>query len=111
MHGVEESGHDKLWEWFGLSHASWLTLPRVLMHAMSDEWQGKMAELLREYGEEFGGAEPDLEVYVSVKRDRSFCRIPEWLVGYRHPDGAAIEAARSPRDKPRIDPDRPPVAS
>ena len=28
--------------WFGLSYASFLTLPRVLMEAMPEEWQRKM---------------------------------------------------------------------
>lgn len=39
--------------WFNLSYASWLTLPRVLMEAMPDEWQGRMADLLNEYDEAF----------------------------------------------------------
>ena len=30
-------GCDDLWEWFGLSRASWLTMPRILMHEMPAE--------------------------------------------------------------------------
>jgi len=44
-----KKGYDKLWSWFGLSYASFLTLPRVMMHEMPDEWQGKMADLLEEW--------------------------------------------------------------
>jgi hypothetical protein len=32
-------GREKLWDWFGLSYASWLTLPRVLMHEIPNEWR------------------------------------------------------------------------
>lgn len=36
---VDCIGENALWLWFGLSRASWLTLPRVLMHEMPDEWR------------------------------------------------------------------------
>ena len=35
-------------EWFELSYAQFLTIPRLAMQSMSIEWQRKMAELLRE---------------------------------------------------------------
>lgn len=38
-------GYDALWGWFGLSRASFLVLPRVLMHEMPDDWQLRMAAL------------------------------------------------------------------
>ena len=45
----DKKGYDRLWNYFGLSYASWLTMPRVLMHEMPDSWQLKMAKLLEEY--------------------------------------------------------------
>ena len=42
-------GHDRLWVWFGLGRPSWLTMPRVMMHAMPDDWQERMAALLEEW--------------------------------------------------------------
>ena len=30
---------ERLSRWFGLSYASWLTMPRVMMEAMPEEWQ------------------------------------------------------------------------
>lgn len=50
-----KKGYDALWNWFGLSRSSWLTLPRVLMHEMPDDWQRKMAKLLEEYDEYWDG--------------------------------------------------------
>ncbi len=49
------SGHDRLWAWFSLSYASFLTLPRVMMHEMPDEWQDKMAALLEEWDDTWDG--------------------------------------------------------
>lgn len=44
-------GFERLWAWFGLSRASWLTLPRCMMHEMPDDWQAKMAALLEQWDE------------------------------------------------------------
>lgn len=44
-------GADKLHCWFGLSYAQYLTIPRTAMQSMPDEWQGKMAKLLKEMDE------------------------------------------------------------
>ena len=83
-------GRDALWQMFGLSYASWLVLPRVLMHEMPDEWQAKMAALMGEYFEQYQNA-PDLEYTVSVKSDGKFAPMPGW-VAYRHPDRKTIES-------------------
>ena len=40
--------------WFGLTYASYLVLPRVVMESMSLEWQEKMVALLNEIGEKRG---------------------------------------------------------
>jgi cation transport regulator ChaB len=47
------SGSDRLWLWFSLSYANFLTLPRALMHQMPEEWQDKMAELLEEFDDTY----------------------------------------------------------
>lgn len=85
------SGHEKLWGWFGLSYASWLTVPRVLMHEMPDEWQGKMADLLHEYEDAFPNQSHLPETYVTAKRDNKFVKFPDWVLNYRRPDRDAIE--------------------
>lgn len=86
----EQSGHDELWQWFGLSYASWLTIPRVLMHAMPDDWQRQMAALLRQWDAAWNTSRlPAPEV--SAKLNGKFTRWPEWLLDYRRPNNAEIE--------------------
>jgi hypothetical protein len=94
----EQDGHDALWGWFGLSYACWLTMPRVLMHAMPDEWQAQMAKLLREFDDEFDWC--DFQTWVSAKRDGKFCQLPYWCSrqSYRHPNKSMIDSLR--RKKP-----------
>lgn len=40
-------------EWFGLTYAQFLTVPRVVMEAMPLEWQHKMTALLNELDEKW----------------------------------------------------------
>jgi hypothetical protein len=86
----EGEGREKLWGWFGLSYAAFLTIPRVLMHAMSDEWQGKMAELLKEYDEVFPN-QPDISIRCQAVSGKRLVKFPGWVLNYRHPDKEAIE--------------------
>lgn len=75
--------------YFGLSYASWLTLPRVLMEAMPDDWQGRMAALLHEYDDAIVNP-PNLGTTVRVTVDGKMVSTPTWLVNYRHPDRQMI---------------------
>jgi hypothetical protein len=92
-------GEDALWTWFSLSYASWLTLPRVLMHAMPDEWQGKMAALLEEYDERFCTWKENLGTRVQVTNGGKIAKTPRWLVEYRHPDKSKIDSLRGERER------------
>lgn len=91
-----QSGHSRLWGWFGLSYASFLVLPRVLMCAMPDDWQKRMAVLLEEYDDAYP-QHPDLECNVLWRCGRHFKKWPYWLLNYRHPDTEEIENARKAR--------------
>lgn len=75
--------------WWGLSYASWLTIPRVLMEAMPKEWQAGMAALLHDYGDAIKNP-PDLGVTVRTTHNGKLVAAPDWLNNYRHPDRAAI---------------------
>lgn len=89
----EKPGYDALWCWFGLSYASFLTLPRVLMHAMPDDWQARMAALLHEYDAAFPNL-PTAKTIVTVTQGGKFTKAPPWLTNYRHPHQADIDAFR-----------------
>lgn len=88
---IHRPGYEELWGWFGLSRASWLTLPRILMHEMPDEWQRDMARLLNEYCDAFPN-QPDLGTRVSALTPSGKLRaMPYWVGEYRHPQNAADE--------------------
>lgn len=89
-------GYDALWLWFDLSYASWLTLPRVLMHEMPDAWQARMAVLLQEWHEHWDTHNTPRTRVQAVADDGRITRFPRWLLNYRHPDREAIQALRAP---------------
>lgn len=91
---INREGYDALWLWFGLSRASWLTLPRVLMHEMPDEWQAQMTKLLKEWDAAWDSS--DLPTpHVSAKKGNRFTKWPSWVTNYRHPENVAIDALRN----------------
>lgn len=88
---LNRDGHDRLWEWFALSYASFLTLPRALMHEMPDDWQARMADLLKEYSAAFPFFENGgYGIHVSLRQGNRIVKAPRWLIEYRHPDVDAI---------------------
>jgi hypothetical protein len=97
MPAIQHPGRDRLWLWFGLSRSSWMTLPRVLMHDMPDDWQRRMAELMEEWDATWINT-PDLRFTVTAKSGRKFVKLPEFLTNYRHPDHDAIACLRGPAE-------------
>jgi hypothetical protein len=81
---------NKLQCWFNLSYASFLTLPRVLMEAMSLNWQDKMADLLNEYDEMFPN-QPNIGTRVQIVQHGKLIKGPSWITNYRHPEIEEIE--------------------
>lgn len=88
-------GHERLWFWFGMSRASWLTMPRVMMHAMPEDWQDRMAALCQEWDEAWDTQEMPSPQVTAVDERGKFTRWPSWLLNYRHPDYNAIEKLRT----------------
>lgn len=84
------TGYQSLWGWFGLSRASFLVLPRVMMHEMPDQWQERMADLLLEWEKQYPNA--DLEFTVRKSRGGKLQPMPEILTNYRHPDRDAVRS-------------------
>jgi hypothetical protein len=93
--GDSRSGHDELWTWFGLSYAGWLTMPRVMMHSMPDDWQARMAQLGREWDATWVN-QPDLTAIVTLKHKNKFVRAPRWLLNYRYPDLEQLQRMKDP---------------
>ena len=92
---IQPVNSSDLWDWFGLSYASFLVLPRVLMHEMPTEWQTKMAALLHEYDETFDTSSVCHSVIVSAKdKNNRFMKMPEYILNYRYPERDAIAQLR-----------------
>ncbi|HBN9790930.1 TPA: hypothetical protein NI656_005498 [Pseudomonas aeruginosa] len=87
------SGYDQLWGWFGLSRSAYAVLPRVMMHAMPDDWQARFAELMDEWDEHWPN-QPDITAHVQIKQNNRFISTPPWLLNYRHPDHNQLNAMR-----------------
>ena len=85
--------NDLLSLWFGLSYASFLVLPRVLMDCMPKEWKQKMALLLFEYDESYPN-QPDFGTRVQITQHGKLIKTPDWIINYRYPDYRTIDLLR-----------------
>lgn len=90
---VDREGYNDLWLWFGLTRASFLTLPRVMMHAMSDNWQRDVAKLLNEFDSAFPNA-PAIGFTVRATKGKKLVPMPECLINYRRPMRDEIDGMR-----------------
>ncbi|MBX6221426.1 hypothetical protein ISD48_26210 [Pseudomonas aeruginosa] len=87
------SGYDQLWAWFGLSRSAYAVLPRVMMHAMPDDWQRRFAELMNEWDDHWPN-QPDINARVHITQNGLYISTPKWLLDYRHPDHNQLNAMR-----------------
>ncbi|MFU4952057.1 hypothetical protein ACM7ZP_17325 [Pseudomonas aeruginosa] len=87
------SGYDQLWAWFGLSRSAYAVLPRVMMHAMPDDWQRRFAELMDEWDDHWPN-QPDVNARVHIAQNGLYISTPKWLLDYRHPDHNQLNAMR-----------------
>ncbi|WP_223717209.1 hypothetical protein [Pseudomonas aeruginosa] len=85
------SGYDQLWAWFGLSRSAYAVLPRVMMHAMPDDWQRRFAELMDEWDDHWPN-QPDINARVHITQNGLYISTPKWLLDYRHPDHNQLNA-------------------
>jgi hypothetical protein len=71
------------WNWFGLSYASWLVLPRIALQSMPLEWQAKFFAMVREMEEmiEYPGGYTG-QFAVTMKNGNKF--VKNCLPHYRH---------------------------
>lgn len=91
-------GYEKLWCWFGLSRASWLTIPRVLLHAMPEDWQLKLTKLLEEYEQTFPN-QPNIGTRVQVTdMGGKLIKTPGWMLNYKHPNQQEIDKLKAHKE-------------
>lgn len=81
-------------QWWSLSYASWLTLPRVFIQEMPKDWQDKFAELLKEYDAVFEN-QPNIGTRVQIIGESGkLIKTPEWLINYRRPNKDKINKCK-----------------
>jgi hypothetical protein len=82
-------------DWFELSYAQYLTVPRLVMQSMPIEWQKKMAALLQEMDDTFDWRPKGGRYWVQLRDSHGkYSETP--LSNYRHGD---IEYLRKPIEK------------
>ena len=90
-HNYAQPIHD----WFELSYAQFLTVPRLAMESMSLKWQYKMAKLLQEMDDTFDWRPKEGRYWVRLRdANGRFCNAP--LANYRH---GSIEHLRFPNTR------------
>lgn len=91
---MDDNGKEELLTWFGCSRATFAVIPRVLMEAMPDEWQYRMAVLLNQYEDTFDTTATGVHSVSVVAKDENnkFTKMPHWILNYRRPDKAAIKS-------------------
>ena len=77
--------HGPVHEYFGLTYASYLVLPRRAIQSMSWQWQEKFTKLMHEYEEDLGHVyDEEGPVYSVTRKNRSGRFIRDPLAQYRH---------------------------
>ena len=94
MTSVVNVKQDAVNGWFGLSYANYLTVPRVLLEEMPDEWQNRFVALMDEMRQAFVN---DVTYEVRLRDERGRYRADP-LASYRHPDWDAVDACRVKED-------------
>lgn len=72
-----------MWDWFELTYASYLVLPRALLCGMPVEWQERMVALLEEMRETYEPGACRDDYIVTLRQEGVFIRDP-WR-DYRRP--------------------------
>lgn len=85
-------GHEALELWFELSYAQFFTVPRLVLNAMPDEWQGRLAALMEELDDAIDWRPKEGRYYVRLRDDSGrFARPPLW--NYRYGDVGGLRKA------------------
>jgi len=86
----------KIHDWFGLSYAQYLTIPRSVLQAMPDDWQIRFVELLEEFDNTYDWHPKEHTYWVSFRKtDGKFESIStDPLMNYRYPNHKYIKSLK-----------------
>lgn len=84
-----------VWNWFSLSYAQYLTVPRSVLCSMPEDWQQRFVDLMDDLDEEIDWRPKDGQYWVELRsRNGRYARDP--LMEYRRPDRDHINSLRRP---------------
>jgi hypothetical protein len=93
MSAVLETEETPVHDWFELTYAQYLTIPRSILEAMPVEWQQRMVACLEELDETFDWRPQEGRYWVELRGENErYKRDP--LREYRRPDFEYIESLR-----------------
>lgn len=92
---IDLTGQSKLDDFFGLSYASWLTLPRVFLNDIPDEWKKQFTELLEQLEDRYPNAPNMSNRVMLVDASGKFRKTPKELINYRRPDRDFLKRCRA----------------
>ena len=92
--------------WFGLTHAAWLTIPRVFLEDMPFEWQTQIVDLLNRLDATYQWPPLDVNIHVQLRsaRNGNSIPMPEVIKNYGHPEREWLRALRI--DESEVDDER-----
>jgi len=81
-------------DWFELSYAQYLTVPRSIIQEMPTEWQQRFADCLSQLDESFSWRPKEGRYWVKLK-DGKGRYVSDPLMQYRHPDVEYIKSIKN----------------
>lgn len=85
---------DDVHGWFGLTYASYLTVPRAVLQAMPADWQARFVALMNEVDDTFDWMTPDCHYEVKLRHDPTGQYFHDGLSNYRYPPEIATRHSR-----------------
>ena len=92
---------DHVHDWFELTYAQYLTVPRSILQAMPGEWQMRFVQCLEELDAAFDWRPKEGRYWCRLKDGRGRF-VDDPLMEYRRPDFAYLESIRTvlPKSEP-----------
>jgi len=90
------STNERMHQWWSLTYAAWLTMPRVMIQEMPDDWQERMAILCEEWDAKWNNM-PDMGTRVQITGPSGkLVKTPNWIINYRYTDRKMLDSLVGP---------------